>query len=55
LERRLEKQLEQVRRGQFERRRQGIKRMFDEYHQWVEETLNTMPEPYLQVLAAVCG
>lgn len=55
LELRLEKQLEQVRRSQFERRSQVIRRVFDEYRQWVEDTLSTEPEPYLQVLAAVCG
>ena len=52
---RLEKQLEQVRRSQFKRRSQGIRRVFDEYRQWVEDTLSTEPEPYIQVLAAVCG
>jgi hypothetical protein len=52
---RLEKQLEQVRRSQFERRSRVIRRVFDEYRQWVEETLTTEPEPYLQILAAVCG
>ena len=55
LELRLEKQLEQVRRSQFERRSRVIRRVFDEYRQWVEETLSTEPEPYLQVLAAVYG
>jgi superfamily II DNA or RNA helicase len=55
LELRLEKQLEQVRRSRFERRSQSIRRVFDEYRQWVEDTLSTEPEPYLQVLAAVCG
>jgi superfamily II DNA or RNA helicase len=52
---RLEKQLEQVRRSQFERRSRVISRVFDDYRQWVEDTLSTEPEPYLQVLAAVCG
>jgi hypothetical protein len=52
---RLEKQLEQIRRSQFERRSRVIRRVFDEYRQWVEDTLSTEPEPYLQVLAAVCG
>ncbi|MBM3224893.1 MAG: DEAD/DEAH box helicase, partial [Candidatus Tectomicrobia bacterium] len=52
---RLEKQLEQVRQSQFARRSQVIRRVFDEYRQWVEDTLSTEPEPYLQVLAAVCG
>jgi hypothetical protein len=55
LELRLEKRLEQVRRSQFERRSRVIRRVFDEYRQWVEDTLSTEPEPYLQVLAAVCG
>jgi hypothetical protein len=55
LELRLAKQLEQVRRSQFERRSRVIRRVFDEYRQWVEDTLSTEPEPYLQVLAAVCG
>jgi hypothetical protein len=55
LELRLEKQLEQVRRSQFARRSQGIRKVFDEYRLWVEDTLSTEPEPYLQVLAAVCG
>jgi len=55
LERRLAKQLEQVRRSQFERRSRVIRRVFDEYRQWVEDTLSTEPDPYLQVLAAVCG
>jgi hypothetical protein len=55
LEWRLEKQLAQVRRSQFERRSRVIRRVFDEYRQWVEDTLSTEPEPYLQVLAAVCG
>ena len=55
LELRLANQLEQVRRSQFERRSRVIRRVFDEYRQWVEDTLSTEPEPYLQVLAAVCG
>ena len=55
LELRLEKQLEQIRRSQFERRSRVISRVFDEYRQWVEDTLSTEPEPYLQVLAVVCG
>ena len=45
LELRLEKPLEQVSRNQFECRSRVIKRVFDEYRQWVEETLSTEPEP----------
>ena len=49
LELRLAKQLEHVRRSRV------IRRVFDDYRQWVADTLSTEPEPYLQVLAAVCG
>jgi hypothetical protein len=55
LELRIEKQLEPVRRSQFERRSRVVRRVFDEYRQWVEDTLSIEPAPYLQVLAAVCG
>ena len=45
---RLEKQLEQVRRSRFEQRSRVISRVFDEYRQWVEDTLTTEPQPYLR-------
>ena len=45
LELRLAKQLEQIRRSQFERRSRVIRRVFDEYRQWVADTLSTEPEP----------
>lgn len=50
----LEKQLETVKRGRFEQRNQQINRVFDDYRQWVQETLTTEPQPWIQVLAAVC-
>src|SRR5262249_11353088 len=37
---RLEKQLAQVRQSRFEQRSRVIRRVFDEYRQWVEETLS---------------
>jgi len=49
----LERQLETVRRGRFEHRRQQINRVFDDYRQWVHDTLTTEPQPWIQVLAAV--
>ncbi|WP_322996264.1 DEAD/DEAH box helicase [Castellaniella sp.] len=54
LELNLAKQLETVRRGRFEQRSQQINRVFDEYRQWVHDTLSTEPQPWIQVLAAVC-
>lgn len=50
----LEKQLETIKRGRFEQRSQQINRVFDEYRQWVHDTLSTEPQPWIQVLAAVC-
>jgi len=54
LELRLENQLDTVRRGRFERRSQLIRRVFDDYRQWVQDTLTTEPQPWVQVMAAVC-
>jgi superfamily II DNA or RNA helicase len=50
----LENQLETVKRGRFEQRSQQINRVFDEYRQWVHDTLTTEPQPWIQVLAGVC-
>jgi hypothetical protein len=55
LELQLEKVIEGVKRSRFERRSQYIHRVFDDYRQWVEDTLTTEPHPYIQVLAAVCS
>ena len=55
LELRLENVIEGVKRSRFERRSQQIRRVFDDYRQWVEDTLTTEPEPHIQVLAAVCA
>lgn len=54
LELALDNQLETVRRGRFEQRSQQINRVFDEYRQWVHDTLTTEPQPWIQVLAGVC-
>lgn len=54
LELRLEGQIETVKRSRFERRSQQIGRVFDDYRQWVNDTLTTEPQPWIQVLAAVC-
>lgn len=51
----LENQLETVKRGRFEQRSQHIHRVFDDYRRWVEDTLSTEPQPWIQMLAAVCN
>ena len=55
LTRRLEGQIETVKRSRFERRSQQIGRVFDDYREWVRDTLTTEPQPWIQVLAAVCN
>jgi len=55
LELQLEKAIEGVKRSRFERRSRDIHRVFDDYRQWVEDTLTTEPQPYIKVLAAVCA
>ena len=50
----LERQLETVKRGRFEQRSQQINRVFDDYRQWVHDTMTTEPQPWIQVLAGVC-
>jgi len=37
----------------LEQARQRIERLFDDYLEWVEETMTTEEPPYLQVIAAV--
>jgi hypothetical protein len=29
--------------------------VFDDYRQWVQDTLTTEPQPWIQVLGAVCN
>jgi hypothetical protein len=54
LELRLEKSqlAENLKRGQREQRTQHIRKVFDEYRDWVRDTMTTEPEPFIQVLAA---
>lgn len=46
-------QAEQFKRGQREKRSRDIHRVFDEYREWVRDTMTTEPQPFLQVLAVV--
>jgi superfamily II DNA or RNA helicase len=45
-------QAEQFKRTRRERRTQHICRVFDEYKLWVQDTMTTEPQPFIQVLAA---
>jgi superfamily II DNA or RNA helicase len=54
LELRFENQIETVKRSRLETRTRQIGHVFDDYRQWVQDTLTTEPKPWIQVLAAVC-
>jgi superfamily II DNA or RNA helicase len=45
-------QAEQFKRARRERRSQQIHKVFDEYKLWVQDTMTTEPQPFIQVLAA---
>ena len=45
-------QAEQFKRTKREQRTQNIRKVFDEYRLWVEDTMTTEPQPFIQVLAA---
>ena len=45
-------QAEQFKKSKREKRTQHIRKVFDEYRQWVEDTMTTEPQPFIQVLAA---
>ena len=45
-------QAEQFKKSRREQRTQHIRKVFDEYRQWVHDTMTTEPQPFIQVLAA---
>ncbi|MFH1872619.1 MAG: DEAD/DEAH box helicase [Pseudomonadota bacterium] len=45
-------QAEQFKKSKREKRTQHIRKVFDEYRHWVEDTMTTEPQPFIQVLAA---
>lgn len=45
-------QAEQFKNAKREKRTQDIRKVFDEYRQWVEDTMTTEPQPFIQVLCA---
>jgi superfamily II DNA/RNA helicase len=45
-------QAEQFKRTKREQRTQHIRKVFDEYRLWVQDTMTTEPQPFIQVLAA---
>lgn len=45
-------QAEQFKKTRRERRTQHIRKVFDEYRLWVQDTMTTEPQPFIQVLAA---
>jgi hypothetical protein len=44
---------QQSKQSRIENRSREIRRVFDEYRSWVEESMTTEPQPYIQLLAVV--
>ena len=42
------------RQKRVDERSRSIRRVFDDYREWVRETMTTEPQPFIQLLAAVC-
>ncbi|QEY16718.1 ATP-dependent helicase [Cellvibrio sp. KY-GH-1] len=55
LELHLENLVAGVKQSRREQRSKHIHQVFDDYRQWVEDTMTTEPQPYIRVLAAVCN
>lgn len=45
-------QAEQFKKTKREKRTQHIRKVFDEYRHWVQDTMTTEPQPFIQLLAA---
>jgi len=46
---------EKLVQGRKEKERREIDRIFDEYFNWIEETMTTEDNPYIQVVAVLKG
>ncbi len=55
LELHLENLVAGVKQSRREQRSKHIHQVFDDYRQWIEDTMTTEPQPYIRVLAAVCN
>ena len=51
----LSKQDDSIKNTKRQNRTVEINQVFEDYREWVTNTLNTEPEPYIQVLAAFCS
>ena len=48
-------QAEAIKRARAERSRHEIEEMFDEYLEWIQETMTTEPRPWIKVVCAMTG
>jgi serine phosphatase RsbU (regulator of sigma subunit) len=38
---------------QYKKEKEAIRSRFEEYRQWIQETMNTEDHPYIQIVAAI--
>ncbi len=48
-------QSETFKRARAERGRRDVDAIFDEYLEWIEDTMTTEPQPYIKVVCAMRG
>lgn len=49
----IETQLATVKEKRYQEESKAIRSRFEEYRQWIQETMNTEDQPYIQVIAAI--
>jgi hypothetical protein len=49
----IETQLATVKEKRYQEESKAIRSRFEEYRQWIQETMNTEDQPYIQIVAAI--
>lgn len=49
------KQLESVKQNRKEQRQREIEHNFESYLEWIQDTMTTEKEPYIQLIAVITG
>jgi len=46
-------QLAIIKEKRYKEEKEAIRSRFEEYRQWIQETMNTEDQPYIQIVAAI--
>jgi len=42
-----------IKEKRYKEEKEAIRSRFEEYRQWIQETMNTEDQPYIQIVAAI--